>query len=297
MAGRISQNMFSTSLLRYLNTNLNRMGSYQEQLSSNMRINRPSDDPVGISYSLRYRSELGANEQYKSNLASAQSFLEYTDTMLGQVGDVFHSVKELTIQGANSTNPQVSMNSIKNEISQLYEQLRTIGNSSFKGDFVFNGQFTDVEPYGQFPEQYDTDDGGLIFEIGQGILMSVNVTGNQVFGNSTDEDNAFTVLNDIMSALESGDPEAVGSCLANLDERFNKILEVRSMVGAKANRLDLAAERLDDIDTNLQTLQSKVEDADMAEVIINLKTSENVYQASLAVGAQIIRPSLIDFLR
>jgi flagellar hook-associated protein 3 FlgL len=44
-------------------------------------------------------------------------------------------------------------------------------------------------------------------------------------------------------------------------------------------------------------LQSKVEDADISKVIIDLKTSESVYQASLDTMARIIRPSLLDFLR
>jgi flagellar hook-associated protein 3 FlgL len=47
----------------------------------------------------------------------------------------------------------------------------------------------------------------------------------------------------------------------------------------------------------LRELLSKNEDADMAEVIMNLKMEENVYRASLAGGAKIIQPSLVDFLR
>ncbi len=62
------------------------------------------------------------------------------------------------------------------------------------------------------------------------------------------------------------------------------------------NRIDLSNNRLQDISSNLQSLQNKVEDADVAETITNLKTAENVYQSSLSVGAKIIRPSLIDFL-
>lgn len=41
----------------------------------------------------------------------------------------------------------------------------------------------------------------------------------------------------------------------------------------------------------------KSEDADLAQVITNLKMDENVYRASLAAGARIMQPSLIDFLR
>jgi flagellar hook-associated protein 3 FlgL len=68
-------------------------------------------------------------------------------------------------------------------------------------------------------------------------------------------------------------------------------------IGAKVNRVQLSDERLKDINANIQTLQTIVEDVDVAEAMINLKTSQNVYQASLSIGAQIIRPSLVDFLK
>ncbi len=78
---------------------------------------------------------------------------------------------------------------------------------------------------------------------------------------------------------------------------MNVMLGARADIGAKTNRIELAENQLLDIGINLQSLQSKTEDADLAVVITNLKTDENVYQASLAAGAKLIRPSLIDFLR
>ncbi|MCL6459837.1 MAG: flagellar biosynthesis protein FlgL, partial [Gorillibacterium sp.] len=74
-------------------------------------------------------------------------------------------------------------------------------------------------------------------------------------------------------------------------------LTVRADVGAKTNRIELAQDRLSDINVNLQTLQSKVEDVDVAGLITNMKTEENVYQSSLSVGAKLLQTSLIDFIR
>ncbi len=85
--------------------------------------------------------------------------------------------------------------------------------------------------------------------------------------------------------------------IGQMDTRMNTMLTKRAEIGAKMNRVELIQNRLNDININLQTVKSKTEDADMAKVITNMKTEENVYQASLSVGAQIIRPSLVDFLR
>ncbi|MFP3359319.1 flagellar hook-associated protein FlgL, partial [Planococcus sp. SIMBA_143] len=39
------------------------------------------------------------------------------------------------------------------------------------------------------------------------------------------------------------------------------------------------------------------EDADIERVITDLKTQESVHRAALGVGARIIQPTLMDFLR
>jgi flagellar hook-associated protein 3 FlgL len=334
MMGRITQGMMNSQLLSNLNNNLNRMSDYQNQMSTSRKINKPSDDPVGITYALRYRSDLAANDQYQKNVGSAVSSMEFNDTMLTQTTSIMHRIRELAVQGANGTNSDISLGSIKSEMIQLTNQLVTIGNTQFNGKYVFNGQKTDIAPYKEGitePNPSDpnslyvvnakdsiTDKGEIKLEIATGVTLSLNVLGNEIFGvkapaappagpvppagpapapvPSTD-DSIFTVMEDIVNTLYKNDSKGMSGILARLDSRMEKIIGVAADIGAKSNRIQLASDRLKDIDINLQTLQSKTEDVDMAELITNMKTSENVYQASLSVGAKVISPSLVDFLK
>ncbi len=298
MSSRITQGMMNSQLLLNLNRNLNRMDNLQNQMATGRRINKPSDDPVGISFSMRYRSGLAANDQYLKNVDSAVSWLEYTDSAMNQANSLLQRIRELMVDGANGTNPQTALDAIQSEVIQLRDQMVTVGNSQFNGKYVFNGQMTDVEPYSASTAAMDVTDAGQIqFEIGAGVRIPVNISGSQVFGDAGSTDNVFQILDQMIADLGNGDSAAVGMGLENLDSRINHFLEIRAEVGAKVNRLELSQSRLEDISTNLQTLQSRTEDADMAEVLTNFKASENVYQASLSVGSKLIQPSLIDFLR
>ncbi len=298
MASRVTQGMMSIQLLRNLNSNLKRMDGLQTQLSSGRKINKPSDDPVGISFSMRYRSEHAATEQYVTNTNAAISFMDYTDTALDQAGNVLQRVRELAVKGANGTNSDLALETIRSEILQLKEQMVTVANSQFNGKYVFNGQMTDRAAYvSGDPATESTDDGQIKFEIGAGITIAVNVTGNQIFGSGADTDNVFRVFDELAAALEASDTGEVSALIEKIDSRMDTFLELRADVGAKMNRLDLSNDRLSDISINLQTLQAKTEDADMAIVITNLKMAENVYQASLASGSKLITPSLLDYLR
>ena len=107
----------------------------------------------------------------------------------------------------------------------------------------------------------------------------------------------FEFLNDVSQKIELGRIPDVGNTLAGADIRLEEMLMHRSTVGARINRLELQDSRLTSTQLNFTELLSKNEDADLAEVIMNLKMQENVYNASLAAGARIIQPTLLDFLR
>ncbi len=310
MVARITQGTITSQLLRNLNNNLNRSSNIQEQLSTGMKINKPSDDPVGITYSLRYRSDLSVNERYQSNVDSAVSWLDYNDTLLSQVNDVLKRAKELAVQGGNGTNPDVSLDNIALEMEQLKSQLVEIGNSTFKGKFVFNGQFTGDVPYPSSDDAIKavTDSSALDYVISAGIKLPVNLSGNDVFGyppNSVDktvvkspiyeDDNIFNVLDQMIANLKSG--TGVAGQIPLLESRIDKVLTQQADIGARTNRVELMQSRLADLNVNLQTLQAKTEDVDYDDLIIKSKVNESVYQASLSVGSSIIRPTLVDFLR
>lgn len=140
------------------------------------------------------------------------------------------------------------------------------------------------------------------YEIGIGDDIHINVTGSDLFNNGTDAAATGTssligTLDALITALDAGDHSAVGNTLSQIDADMDNILRVRSGIGARMNRLELTANRLDDDYVNFTKLMSKNEDVDMAEAIMNLQNEENVYRASLSAGAKVIQPSLVDFLR
>lgn len=303
---RVTSNMMNSQMMLNLNRNAQKMNNTQLQLATGMKINKPSDDPVGITYSLRYRAELASNEQYQKNVDNAISWLEFNDTVLDQAGSVLQKVRELSVQAATGSNPQSALDSIKEEMSQLKEQLIDISNSTLNGKYVFNGQEYDKKPY-VFPSNADgtsdtsgaagisTDTGNIQYMVGDSVQLSINVTGTEVFGSG--QDSVFVLMDRISSALTNGEYDKISGELDNIDSRMNQILSTRAEVGAKTNRIELMQSRLGDLEFNLTDLQSKTEDANYAELIMISKIQENIYNASLSAGAKIIQPSLVDFLR
>jgi len=231
MALRVTPGMMQSQLMRNVNHNLTRMSNQQNELSTGRKLNKPSDDPVGITYSLRYRSELAMNEQYDKNVSQAKSQLDHTDTVLGQLNDVVQRVQELTTQALNSTNPQSALDAIATEVGQIYSQTVSLGNDQLNGKYIFNGQMTDKQPYDPATADLNnSDDQSIIMKFAAGVTVPVNTTGNDVFGSSTDADNLFKVLKSIQSALSSNNKTQLASAAGQLGARYDKIVNARSEV-------------------------------------------------------------------
>lgn len=303
---RVTSNMMNSQLLLNLNRNARTMNDTQLQLASGRKINKPSDDPVGITYSLRYRAELSSNEQYQNNVDSAISWLDFNDTVLGQAGDVVQRLRELTVKASTGSNPQSALDSINEEVMQLKEQLVDIANSKLNGKYIFNGEKYTEMPYdfvkgadGTYDVSKDikTDTGVMNYIVGEGVRMPINMTGNDVFGNTGAADNLFNIINNLSSALKDGNLTGISKQLDLIDTRTETILSARSEIGAKTNRVELMQDRLSDLNINLTDLQAKTEDADYEELIMKSKIQENIYNASLSVGAKIISTTLVDFIR
>ncbi|WP_406686218.1 flagellin, partial [Rossellomorea vietnamensis] len=101
----------------------------------------------------------------------------------------------------------------------------------------------------------------------------------------------------IQDSLESGDVSSLDSQLESLDGVMNTLSAERSDLGARYNRLEMVDDRLAQQEVTANRILSDNEDADIERVITDLKTQESVHRAALSVGARIIQPTLMDFLR
>lgn len=301
---RITNNMLINNMLSNLGTNLTRMNKYQNQLATGKKISLPSDDPIVASRALKLRTDVAEIEQYRRNVDDATSWMEITEATLGQMGQIMQRVKELAVQGSNGTTTPEDLDKIKQEMEQLKTQMTHLANTTYGGRYIFSGYKTDkplMNENGVFLIDIANSE-QIQYEIGIGDNININVTGSDLFNNgtdatATDTSSLIETFNTLLAALGNGDNEAVANTLSQIDVDIDNILRVRSGVGARMNRLELTANRLEDDYVNFTKLMSKNEDVDIAEAIMNLLNEEYVYRASLSAGAKVIQPSLLDFLR
>ncbi|GBG55732.1 flagellar hook-associated protein 3 [Sporomusaceae bacterium FL31] len=144
---RITNNMMVANTVRNINSNASRLSKAQDQMSSQSKIQLPSDDPVVASRAIKYRSYVAKIEQYQKNTDNAVSWQEVTDNALSDLGDVVQQIRDYTVQASSDTLTDEDKAKIKTNVEELKKQAVQIMNTSYGGRYVFGGYVTDQEPY------------------------------------------------------------------------------------------------------------------------------------------------------
>ncbi|MCL4515589.1 MAG: flagellar hook-associated protein FlgL [Firmicutes bacterium] len=323
---RITNQMMVSSLIENIHANLRALDRTNQQAATGKRFSQPSEDPVGTARSMSLRHSIAENEKYINNVDEGDGWMSATDLALDQVTNLMQRARQIAVAGANGTNTKTEFDAYAKELDQIIRNVVQSGNTMHDGRYLFGGYKTTTEPFKIFPDaanptmvgvvRYEPgvpDTSNIDYEISQGTTLTVNITGDSLFtsagppaappplpgvGNKVLD--SLIRLRQHLSDAGNNVPGALGNIstdLTEVDAALENLTMKRSEVGAKVNRLEDTKSRLLDLKTNFDKLLSLNEDADMAQVAMDLGMQEAVYRAALDAGARIIQPSLMDFLR
>ncbi len=140
---RVTNNMMTNMLLHNLNRNMFNMARLQEQGTDGKRVHRPSDDPIGISKILKFRTDLGELDQYQANIRDVLSWYQVSESAISDLGSIIGRAKELAVQASNGTYDTNDLQKIRQEIEQLKDHMVNTGNFNYAGRYVFSGYQND----------------------------------------------------------------------------------------------------------------------------------------------------------
>lgn len=292
---RVTQSMLSSNSLRHLSSSYEKLGNYQDQLATGQKITRPSQDPVVAMKGMYYRSNLTENEQYQRNLSEAYLWMDNSEAGLEHASQALERVQYLIIQGKNDTYSDEDRVAIAQEIEQIKQDMVEVANTKVAGRYIYNGTDVDHAPVAKGnPPVVNMNTEDYAVEVSAGLKLKVNVNGDKVFNQAL-----FNTLEGIKQGFsdDTYSAEDMDNLLKDLEGQISTLQAERSEAGARYNRLEMIENRLGKTEVMAKSIISDNEDADIEQVITNLKNQESVHRAALSVGARIIQPTLMDFLR
>jgi flagellar hook-associated protein 3 FlgL len=314
---RITNNMVSDRVIADLQARYAAMADTQLQISTGRSVNKPSDDPTAAAQERLRLSELSGIKGSQSSVASAQSALNASESSMEGVRSVLSRANELALAGANGSLSQADRVTIANEIDQLIKSAKDSMNTKVGDSYIFSGTASNVAPYADATgDAYQGDGGALLRDGGAGVVLQTNpsfvpaggsaavpLTADAILGNGSaaGDGRVLDALTQLSAHLRGGttaDLQAIQSTdLQAIKANQTAVSSAISAIGAMSNRATAATSRLDDLEATAKQNIDDLTGVDMAKAITDYTAQSAAYEASLKVGAQIIQPSLLQFLR
>lgn len=130
-----------------------------EQISSQKKINRPSDDPSGMSKVLDYRAAKASIAQYNSNIDNAEAWVKMTETSLEQTNDLLGQAIDIGIN-YESTSQNAAL---ATSVDLITSAMMTTANTKMGSRYIFAGSRTDTRPFVDISDATVTAGGGNVF--------------------------------------------------------------------------------------------------------------------------------------
>ena len=260
MGLRIASNLAAEKVQSNLRKISDRTDKALASLSSGKRITKAGDDSAGLAIATTMEAQVSGLRQALRNANDGVSLIQVAEGSLNESSNVLVRMKELSVQAANDTLGEVERSMLNLEFQQMMSELDRIAEVTvYNGVNLLNGEGNDLY---QFHVGANKGEENIIEYDASNInasASSLGVSGLTIEGKS--------------DAIES--IEMVGEALTNLSMQ-------RASLGAVQNRMQSAANTIDNSIIQQEHARSIIEDVDVAE------------SASELVAHQLIkmRPSL-----
>jgi flagellar hook-associated protein 3 FlgL len=284
-------------LLAELNNTQQQADTASLQMATGSRINKPSDDPAGAAQMVSNKAETSRDDTFLRSITSLTGLMQTADSTLNSVVSALQRAISLGVEGANGTLSDTDRADVANELTGIQEQLLSLANTDYQGEFIFAGTAT-VQPFvadGNSPSgvTYNGNTGTNNVEIGRNYSVQINLPGSQVFSGSSGD--VFQSIADLIGALQSNGN--IGAAVDAVSNAYDYVTGQRVFYGNVVNQLQSQQNFLNSDKLDLATAANSISATDMAQAATTFSQAEIALNAELAGISRISQVSLFDYLK
>jgi flagellar hook-associated protein 3 FlgL len=304
---RITPGMTGDNAIYNLQQQRAAIETLQEQLSSGMVVNRPSDDPLTARQVVDLQNQIGAGEQYTSNIQKAELLLNITNTALTGMSGLMQQVKKIAGDMASGITDANTISGAIGNLTQLKQQLIDLGNTRLGAQYVFAG-FSDSQPFDAAGNFSGTDD-PLKVEIAQGSQVATNLCGGTLLrggtppaavgSGATAGGSPVDILGSIdalIGALNANDKNVITDGVKNVKAAGDQLAAAQADVAGRLVRLDNMKSLIENNQNTLKTIYGDLQNVDYAKTGVQLSQMTTAFNAALSATAKLTQLSLMDYM-
>jgi flagellin-like hook-associated protein FlgL len=124
-----------------------RIAKATQEVSSGIRITKPSDGPADAAGIVRTRAELASITRFRENIESVRTELRSVDGSLFQATASIDRAAQLAAKGASDTSDASDRHVIAQEVEGIFRHIASIANTVHGGRYLFAGSLDNQPPF------------------------------------------------------------------------------------------------------------------------------------------------------
>jgi len=144
---RITDNMRFNTTVNSLFSAQSQYNDLLEKIASQKKVNRASDDPVAATRIIDIRQAKAANEQYRKNMDSSDSWISATESKLSSAYDLLVNAQEIAVGQATATSNAVTRQIAAQQVQSLIDEMSSLANAKSGNRYLFSGSQTSTQPF------------------------------------------------------------------------------------------------------------------------------------------------------
>ncbi len=284
--------------LSNLATSLDQSQAVEQQLtselSSGVRVTSLGQDPISAGENVLLLNQIQQDDSFTASSSLVSGKLQVSDSALGSVVSQLTQAISLATSANNGTMNSSNVKSIANQIAGIRDEVQSLANTSYQGQYIFAGGQTSNVPFttstttSPAVTSYAGDEDVNYLELPNGEKIQLNVPGDQIFsgvgGNSL-----FVALNSLVADYSNGivnTEQAVNDTLA-LGSALSYVSQQRVVIDNSITHLTAATDAVSSEQTQLTAAQSSLMQADIPQISTQLSLAETQQTALEDVIAQL----------
>lgn len=264
------------------------------ELSSGVSFSSLSQNPVGSGEDVLLISQIQQDDTFTQSATSVTGQLQVADSTLGSVVSQLNQAISLATSANNGTLNSSDVKSIANQISGILDEVQSLANTSYEGQYIFSGSKTSPAPFSTSTTTspavtaYSGNDDINYVETPSGQKIQLNVPGDQIFL-SSGTNSVFSALNNLVADYSSGtvNTSEAASDTEALSTALNYVSQQRVTIDNSITQLSAASDAVSSSATQLTAAQTNLMQADTASVSTQLSLNETQQTALEDVIAQL----------
>ncbi len=286
----------------------NRITKTQAQLTSGIRISKPSDDPSAVGDVLQLQSDIGRVSQVTTNLNRVKTEVDAASSVVQDSVSLLDQARSLAAQGASGTLDASARTTLAAQVEQILSALVDHSRAKFDGQYLFSGDSSSQPAYevnlsnANGVDRLLTAPATRLIQDSTGVGFTVSKTAQDLYDHRNPDDslaadNVFAALNSLRVALANNDQAGTAAAAASIQTAQDYLSQQSAFYGAVQNRLTNALDLAQKFQLQWQTALGNERDTDVAAAATDLTQEQLSQQAAMQAQASMPRSSLFDFLK